>query len=214
MIKYKTENSVAIIANGEYPTHHIPLNVLINAKIIIACDGAVNLLDKNKIKPDFIIGDLDSISNKLKFKYRNNIISIQNQENNDLSKALDFAIKTMKIHEISILGASGLREDHSIGNFFRLFDYSNSISLKMYTNYGIFHFINKKSQFSSFKGQQISIFAIDRTIKITSKRLKYNFKRNMLSSLFSGTLNESISDTFSINLTHGTIAIYQAYKRT
>ena len=211
MIKYKTENSVAIIANGEYPTHHIPLNVLINAKTIIACDGAVNLLDKNKIKPNFIIGDLDSISNKLKVKYKKNIISIPSQKNNDFSKALNFAIKN-KYNKISILGASGLREDHSIGNFFRLFNYSNSISLKMYTNYGIFHFINKKSQFSSFKGQQISIFAIDRTIKITSRRLKYSFKRNMLSSLFSGTLYESLSDNFSINLSHGSVAIYQAYK--
>ena len=213
MIKYKTENSVAIIANGEYPTHHIPLNVLINAKTIIACDGAVNLLDKNKIKPNFIIGDLDSISNKLKVKYKKNIVSIPCQKNNDFSKALDFAIKN-KYNKISILGASGLRDDHGIGNFFRLFEYSRLITLKMYTNYGIFHFINKKTQFPSFKGQQISIFAIDKTIKISSNKLKYNLKGLMLSSLFSGTLNESISDNFSINLTHGSIAIYQTYKRS
>ena len=32
MIKYKAENPIVIIANGEYPNHHIPLNVLINAK--------------------------------------------------------------------------------------------------------------------------------------------------------------------------------------
>ena len=213
MIKYKAENPIVIIANGEYPNHHIPLNVLINAKKIIACDGAVNLLDKNKIKPNFIIGDLDSISNKLKVKYKKNIISIPSQKNNDFSKALNFAIKN-KYNKISILGASGLRDDHGIGNFFRLFEYSSSISLKMYTNYGIFHFINKKTQFPSFKGQQISIFAIDKTIKISSNKLKYNLKGLMLSSLFSGTLNESISDNFSINLTHGSIAIYQTYKRS
>ena len=213
MIKYKAENPIIIIANGEYPNHHIPLNVLINAKKIIACDGAVNLLDKNKIKPNFIIGDLDSISNKLKVKYKKNIISIPSQKNNDFSKALNFAIKN-KYNKISILGASGLRDDHGIGNFFRLFEYSNSISLKMYTNYGVFHFINKKTQFPSFKGQQISIFAIDKTIKISSNKLKYNLNRLMLSSLFSGTLNESVSDNFSINLTHGSIAIYQTYKTT
>ena len=36
-----TEFDVVIVANGEFPTHEIPLGILKNAKHIVACDGAI-----------------------------------------------------------------------------------------------------------------------------------------------------------------------------
>ena len=68
-------DSVVILAKGDYPTHPIPLRILKDAKTIICCDGAVNNLDTNGRGPEFIIGDMDSISADLKDKYSKIIIS-------------------------------------------------------------------------------------------------------------------------------------------
>ena len=69
-------DSVVILAKGDYPTHPIPLRILKDAKTIICCDGAVNILETNEIVPDFIMGDMDSISPDLKDKYSDIIISM------------------------------------------------------------------------------------------------------------------------------------------
>ena len=54
-------SKTVILANGEFPTHEIPLQILNEADFIICCDGASqNLLDYG-LKPNLIIGDLDSV---------------------------------------------------------------------------------------------------------------------------------------------------------
>ena len=63
---------IIILANGDFPSHHIPLKKLEEAQSIICLDGAISNLAKNKIKPNLIIGDLDSIS----AKYKKNTIKL------------------------------------------------------------------------------------------------------------------------------------------
>ena len=204
------KNPLIIVANGEFPNHSIPLTKLKEAKTIIACDGASDSLLNRVYSFDLIIGDLDSISKKTLNLFKNRIIHIQDQSNNDLRKAIDYA-KSKGIKSISIIGATGKREDHTIGNIFSLLKYDN-LDLKIYTDIGIFSVVNNDEKIESFKGQQVSIFADDKTIKISSTNLKYNFNKDSLSSLFSGTLNESTGESFILKLSHGKILLFQKFK--
>ena len=200
---------LVIIANGDFPEHSTPLKKLKNAKCIIACDGGVNTLEKKGFSPDVIIGDLDSISKENKEKYKNIIIKIEDQSDNDLRKAINHCIQN-KIDKLSIIGASGKREDHTIGNIFSLLNYSN-LNIKLLTDTGTFKCISGSQKIKSFKGEKVSLFSTKDTIKITTKGLKYNFNKSYITSLFYGTLNESINDIINIELSHGKILIYQSY---
>ena len=206
----KIKNPLVIVANGKYPTHPIPVELLKNANYIIACDGGVNNLVINGIIPDCIIGDLDSISEINKEKFKSKTIEISDQSENDLRKAINYCVEN-KIKDISIIAATGKREDHTIGNIFSLMKYSNT-NIKIYSDTGIFSCISDDNRIKSFKGQNISIFSTDKSIKIESKGLKYNFNKKNLSTLFYGTLNESIKEYFNINISHGSIIIFQTYK--
>lgn len=54
------EPEAVILANGDYPTHPIPLQILANAPYIICCDGGADAyIDRGNV-PDVIIGDGDS----------------------------------------------------------------------------------------------------------------------------------------------------------
>jgi len=205
----KLKNPLVIVANGEFPSHSIPLEILVKANSIIACDGAADvLIDKGYI-PDAIIGDLDSISDINKEKYKNNIIEIQDQSENDLRKALNYATEH-NIDNISIIGASGKREDHIIGNIFSLIKYKN-LNINLFTDTGFFTCIQESQTIKSFKGQQVSIFTSDNTIKISSNNLKYNFNNTTISSLYYGALNESTSGEFKLLISHGSLLIFQTY---
>ena len=206
----KLKNPLVIVANGEIPTHSIPLQILNEATSILACDGAANTLVEKGYIPDIIIGDLDSLSDENKTKYNNRIILEENQSDNDLRKAINYSIKN-NINTISVLGASGKREDHTIGNIFSLLYYKD-INIKIYTDTGIFSCIHKDQNIESFKGQQVSVFTEDTSIKVTSNNLKYNFNNNTVSNIYIGTLNESLSDFFELKISHGSLLIFQTYK--
>ena len=89
----KLKNPLIIVANGEFPTHHTPLEKIKEATSILACDGGTDTLIENGYTPNLIIGDLDSISEDKKKKFKNIIIENNNQSNNDLRKAIDYAGK-------------------------------------------------------------------------------------------------------------------------
>jgi len=184
-----------ILANGEFPKN---IKLLKEAEFLICCDGAINNLLKTTIKPDLIIGDLDSINNKLKLQFSNIIVKIPDQNTNDLTKAINWCVKN-NISSVKIIGATGKREDHSIANIALLTKYIRLLDVQIITDYGIFIPIVRTTKFSSFAGQQVSIFSLDNELKISSENLKYPLRNLQLKTWWMGTLNESTNDNFTIS---------------
>ena len=203
-------NSVVILANGDFPKHPTPLRILKETTTIICCDGAVNNLVDHGLKPTHIIGDMDSISLELKNKYEDMLIHIADQNENDLRKALKWA-ENNGAKKASILGATGKRDDHSLANIFTLLEYPSRLEMTIYTDHGIFSVAENEKTFDSFTGQQISLFATDKNIEVTSNNLKYNMISNVLNSLYYGSLNESLNSSFMLTLSHGKILVYQVF---
>ena len=83
------------------------------------------------------------------------------------------------------------------------------ISVKLFTDYGVFISVSKTTVFDTFKGQQVSIFSLDTSLKITSTGLKYPLKDHKLTSWWMGTLNESEGESFSVILNGaGDVIVY------
>ena len=204
-------DSVVILAKGDYPTHPIPLRILKDSKTIICCDGAVNNLETIGKAPDFIIGDMDSISPDLKDKYSDIIISMSDQAENDLRKAISWAEEN-DVTKATILGASGKRDDHSLANIFILLQHPSKLEMTIYTDYGKFSVVKGEQKFDSFKGQQVSLFSADQNIEITSTYLKYNLNYKRLSNLYCGSLNQSLNEVFTLSISHGKILVYQVFE--
>ena len=132
------ERGCVIVANGRFPSAELPLRLLKEAKTIIACDGAVKTLYEKGIHPDAIVGDLDSIPAGLRERYADRIHHVEDQEINDLTKSVRFA-HTQGYREVLILGATGLREDHTLGNISLLMDYAHLFKrVEMLSDYGLF----------------------------------------------------------------------------
>ena len=110
------------------------------------------------IHPNAIVGDLDSIPADLRKRYADRIHHVEDQEINDLSKSIRFA-HAQGYREVLILGATGLREDHTLGNISLLMEYAPLFKrVEMLSDYGLFTPILETTTFASYPGQQISIF--------------------------------------------------------
>ncbi|MCO5249397.1 MAG: thiamine diphosphokinase [Chitinophagales bacterium] len=204
----KKISSCVIVANGRFPNHEIPLTLMKKAEYVVCCDGAANEYIRRYGKPNAIVGDCDSLSTENLKKYVDIIFKDPNQETNDLTKAVLFCIEK-GIKKISIVGGTGQREDHTLGNISLLSQYIQSVQVKMFTNYGIFIPITSSTTFNSVKGQQVSIFSIDQKA-IYTEGLLYPVKERVFKYWWEGTLNECLGKKFSIQTT-GTVIIFQAY---
>lgn len=202
---------ILVLANGAYPIHETPLSLLKKAESIVCLDGAVNNLAKNNIKPDLIIGDLDSIIPDYKKQYSEIIIHDGREDENDLRKAL-FWLDQNNYKKITILGATGKRDDHTIANIFSILEINLNLDIRIVTDYGIFQIIENEDKISSFKGQQVSLFTLSSNTRITTKNLKYELNSKSFKNLYSGTLNESIENIFYIKSHNGKTLLYTTHK--
>ena len=196
----KEEFDAVIVANGQFPSHAVPLDILKGARHIVCCDGAIHHVPSAEV----IIGDGDSVPDE----YRNRLICIEEQDDNDLTKATRYCL-SQGWQKIAYLGATGLREDHTLGNISLLMRYYREMNVKgmMFTDYGFFTPAYGNRTFSTMKGQQVSIYNFG-CHQLSSEGLRwdcYNFDQ-----WWQGTLNEALTDTFSISA-DSYYLVYQTY---
>ncbi len=199
-----------IVANGAFPTNPNAIEQLSTAKFIVCCDGAVNKLENTIYIPNAIVGDLDSLHHRLKEKYEDRLYHFSDQETNDLTKAVNWCI-SKSFTDVSIVGATGLRDDHMIGNIFLLPLYAQQLNVKMYTDHGVFTVMQSENSFQSYKGQQVSIFSTIPSLLISTVNLKYPLENQSLPMLWQGTLNEALGESFEIKISGGDLIVYQEY---
>jgi thiamine pyrophosphokinase len=204
--------TVVIVADGKFPDHEIPLKALADADIVVCCDGATAKVDSFGISPMAVVGDLDSLDSTLRIKYADRLFHEPDQDSNDLTKAVKWCIKR-DYKDIVIIGATGLREDHTLGNISLLPSYSIfGANIEMLTDTGTFIPLLKKSTLKSFKGQQISIFSPNNKTLITTSNLKYPIENRSLEEYWMGTLNESLGETFTISFENGPIIVFMTFR--
>lgn len=204
-------NVTVILADGQFPVHPIPLTILRKARMVICCDGAAQKLIGSGIRmPDYVVGDLDSLNGELLERLGERVIRIESQDSNDLTKGFDLAL-LLKSEKVVILGATGLREDHTLGNISLLSRYSEQADVLMYTDYGRFIAISETTTIPSHKGQQVSLFSLTPNVPITYKGLKWDISDRPLLSWWEGTLNEALGDSFTVIFEGGRVLVYQVY---
>lgn len=192
-------SSTVILANGSFPQATVPRKILQNAQRIICCDGAAATLLKANLVPTAVVGDLDSLDPKLKIQLQDKVVHIPEQETNDLSKAFRFCIQKKWTDNIVILGATGKREDHTLGNISLLVDFAKtSPDIKMVTDDGCFQVLLKSSTVDAIPGQQISIFAMVPDTPIQSTNLKYPLNGLIPTAWWQATLNEATDTSFTL----------------
>lgn len=198
---------VVILANGDYPTHPLPLALLARAQFVVCCDGAANEYVNRGFTPHAIVGDSDSLSPENKAKFINIIYYSSDPETNDLTKAINYCISQRKT-DIIVLGATGKREDHTIGNISLLSEFMDQVNIQIVTDSGIFTPAPEDATYESYVGQPVSIFSFKHNNPVRARGLEYEL--GTFNNWWQGTLNKSKSNAFTL-LSRGKTVVYRAY---
>lgn len=110
---YRSAMKLLILCNGRPPSEELFEKQLQWADGFIAADGGANAARSLGTLPDVVIGDLDSYEKHPDDTFE--VIHKPTQYANDLEKALQLA-REKKAEQVTVLGATGLRLDHSLKN--------------------------------------------------------------------------------------------------
>ena len=195
-MKLYTDIDAVILANGDYPSSPFPLKVLNEAPYVVCCDGGADEYIAKGHLPDVIIGDGDSLSEENRLKYANLLHHNPDQETNDQTKAVQFLLSAGK-KRVAIIGATGKREDHTIGNISLLMEYAHmGVNARIFTDYGVFIPCKDICTFECRKGQAVSIF------NFTGRNFKaegLEYPLYDFTTWWQGTLNECTDTIFRID---------------
>ncbi len=213
-------SSIVIICDGAFPKTEYPRYIIRSADFIICCDGALrkfiraskSVFGEERL-PDLVIGDMDTLPASLQKKYADIIIKEEEQEHNDQTKAVRWVINNLKdVESIHILGATGGRADHTIGNVSLLMEYTRmfdlgDIVLEMVSDEGTFFPINDTTEFECGIGRGVSIFSPDNGLRIKSAGLEYPTDDVVFDNWWKATLNKASQDTVRLELSHKSMAL-------
>lgn len=214
--------NAVIICNGEFPVKEYPRYIIRNADVTVCCDGAFDkymkagesIFGKEKL-PDVVIGDLDSISSVKREKYSRIIVHDADQETNDQTKAFRYVMENFpEVTGIHIIGATGLRTDHTIGNVSLLMEYardysldSRGISVDIISDRETIIPVTDTIELQCGEGRSISVFSPDSTLKIHSEGLVWPLDNVVFDNWWKATLNRAANDTIRLVFSHRSIAL-------
>ena len=197
--RYSFNDPVTVLANGSFPSHPIAKKYLNKSGTIICTDGAADKLIDSGKNPDIIIGDFDSTSIKGKDR-TGEWIETRDQNKTDLEKTFEWCIMN-NIKKIVLLGSSGKREDHTIGNLFTIAKYHDEIKCEIITNHAKIICVYGENYISADTNQNISIIATEPIESITLNGLQYNMRNESLLPSARAISNKAISDKFYLEST-------------
>ena len=208
---------IVILAAGDFPTHPVPLQALREADFVVCCDSAYGTVKNARlgIGDYVVVGDGDSLSEADKAALDSRWIEVGEQDYNDLHKAMEYATKQFTIHnsQFTVIGATGRREDHTIGNISYLITFADEhpgADIEMLTDYGRFVATTGRRTFASFPRQQVSIFTMTPDIPINAIGLKWPLDGFHARLWWQATLNEALGDNFTLD-SEGRIIVFQTY---
>lgn len=205
----KNRANALVICNGSMLPKKEIVPMLRPRPFIVCADGGANKARKLGIRPDVIIGDMDSITLGTE-RYFSDVekIHLGDQYSTDLEKALELLIKR-GIGRAIVLGATGGRPDHSFANLSILKKYRKKIRLLFSDPAGDIRIIERQCVFVAKAGTVVSLMPLGRCEGIWTTGLRYPLRNESLElGVREGASNEVISSPVRIAVKRGCLLLF------
>lgn len=149
-----------VVCNGVFPGEKLLYRIWNKTDLHVAADGGANCLPALGLKPDAVVGDLDSLAPATRRGLPpESIIQIEEQETNDADKAIRFCIEK-GVSLLHLLGAEGNRTDQFIANLDVMHKYSQRLRLLLWTRIERLEFIYGTWKENLRPGSTVSLLPI------------------------------------------------------
>lgn len=136
---------------------------------LVAADGGANCLADSDVKPDAIIGDLDSLMDPARWRDRTRLVRLEEQETTDLEKCL-YSVEAPRFIG---LGFTGRRLDHTLAALHVLLRFAQTKPVVLAGEHDWVWVPRQSVSLHLKPGQRLSLFPLARTAFSHSRGLAY-----------------------------------------
>ncbi len=203
--------SALIVGNGEPPSRELFAACAQEAELILCADGGANTALEYGYAPDYVVGDLDSVSRQSKAALAADRVVLVDPEGNvgtDGQKVLNHAV-ALGVTKAVLLGFTGRRTDHLLGNLSLLKTFADRLALCIVDDYCGIRLIDRCIRFRAAIGQKISLCPLDGAAEgITTKGLKWALRsESLIPGVRDGISNEVVDNPVEIRVGRGDLLL-------
>lgn len=206
MVKEKNVyNRILIVANGEDFSPDKIKDLALKSDYIIASDGGYRILADLDIKPDLVMGDLDSVDAAA----IDPAIPVQQfppeKDYSDSQLAIEHALE-LGAREINLCAATGSYVDHSFANIINLFIFcKEQQKIRLITANASIFTINRKAEFTGLAGRRVSFFPLGEVKNFRLEGFKYIFDTKDITTFRYSLSNVISSPQAGVNFERGLV---------
>ena len=204
------QSHILLIGNAATASAKLLQQLAKQADVIVAADGGAGKALKSGVKPDFVVGDLDSVSKRDLRALQACVLNMVTQENTDLEKALLFITRALPVTQITLVGFVGGRWDFSLANILHIASYAKKVDITLAGDGWRMHLLTHPAQFTTKLKKRVSLVPLKNCTGVTLMGLKYPLKNEPLPVGTTRPLsNQTISKQFSVSLKRGVLLVYR-----
>lgn len=179
------KKTIVIITGGEKPDYEDIADRIAEADMIICADSGGDYAYAHGIRPDYLLGDFDSVSAEVKDFFRQHGVILQEvpteKDFTDTQMALDLAV-SFAPETIYVCGGWGSRADHSLINIFLFGQYLRKVSHLILLSKGFCgYYSTGRLEVVGKPGQTVSLIPIeDDVTDLTLEGFYYSLERGTL----------------------------------
>lgn len=181
-----------------------------NSDIIIACDGAINRCIEQQINVNYLIGDMDSITQEIleQVNFSNvEIVEVQEQNNNDLTKAIIFS-QRFEPKAVNIIGVDGGNSDHQFCNYMSLIECNSNAKIHLDDCTVCVVHQSEIEYFSIEIGTLFSLFSIGTSLGVNLTGAKWELENSTLTPSSNGLHNIATSERIGLSCESGNLLLF------
>ncbi|MCK5879004.1 MAG: thiamine diphosphokinase [Holophagae bacterium] len=203
-----------LFANGEVTEREVVIARQSLFDLVVAVDGGIAHVERFGFVPDVVVGDFDSMPVDSRNRYPDTrFVHLPSQEQCDLEKSLIFC-KKERITAITLLGATGKRLDHTLGNLSLLTRYDRDLALRILTPEAEVFIVRNRKELEGIPGQGLSLLPMGEARLITTTGLKYPLSGETLAfGKREGTSNEFSNNHCTVSLKSGLLFMFRLYRK-
>jgi thiamine pyrophosphokinase len=206
---------LALIFTGGARPHQRVAQDLDTPQLVIAADSGWSHARAFGYIPQFLVGDLDSISAEdVAEAHSLDTEIVQHSVDKDLTDteiAVQLA-RSLKYERIHVLSGGGDRFDHLVAILHSLVAHTEDVLVTAHIGQSFVHFVTPKQRFEAkcSPDTTVSLIPIGGSARgVRSEGLKWNLSRETLHSFASrGVSNYTTADSFSVSLRTGVLAVF------
>ena len=198
-----------IIANGEGPSKDLVRALRDAVDTVIAADGGADVALAAGVVPDFVVGDLDSVSEAARLRIPAERFHLDaDPEATDLQKTIRFAIEK-GASEVDIVAWGGGRADHALANLSVLVMFRGLAKIRLVDDAFEVSLVDGSASVSAAIGTVVSIVAIGPCTGVTTTGLRWNLEDEPLSFSPRGIHNEVASSPATVSVLAGNLLLFR-----